>query len=344
MRRFLVVTCWAFALVACGAPSPDAARDAESGIAADRKPESDAARHGLRERPANENKNRDAEAHPNEATAAANAMADATAAAPDAADAVGALAEAMMASIPEVERQRREEEARARNAVALSVTVRDRRTKRPVVGAIVEGSKSPRPSIVVRRERTDASGRYEERGPWPDEYGTIVVRCPTRLFLARPPKIGESPFVIRNGLAEATIDVDPQICADPPIEKRFERYAGVYIWGYEDSTFFPCSGMPSEASYYEFPRGYWIDTTPTIRDRLLRAIPTTPDQWHPRGLYVEWLGASTGPDNYGHMADALYRLEVKALYRVSTNIPTTCNPPGMPEFPIPPPPSEPPKE
>lgn len=339
MRRFLVVMCWVFALAACGAHSPGPAPDAERSAAADRdtavsSPNAggETVGHGFDERSKNEEEHRDAETRANDAATATEAMANAVAATTDAADAAGALAEAMIGSIPEVERQRREQELRARNSVVLSVLVRDRRSKRPIVGAIVEGSKSTRPSIVVRRERTDASGRYEEYGATSDEYTAIVVRCPTRLDPARTPKIGESAFVARGGRVETAIEVDSRICADPPITKRFGRYSGVYILGLEDSIFFPCSDMPSEASYYEFPRGYWIVTTPTIRNRLLRAIPTTPDKWHPRGLYVEWLGTSTGPGNYGHMADALYRLEVEALYKVSTNIPASCRPSGLREF------------
>ncbi|GEM_PF-1355328 len=277
------------------------------------------------------------------AAEAAAAAADAAAAAGDAADAAGAVAEAMAASLPESEKRRLTQQERERTALLLSVRVRDQRTGRPVVGAIVEGSKSSRPSMVVRRGKTDASGRYEERRSMPGSFEKIEVRCPTRLDFAKTRKIGEAPFVVRGARADATIDVDASVCVEPPVRKSRRRFAGVYFWGFEQSHFYPCNGMPAEADYYEFPDGYWVYALPVVYDALQRTMSTAQNEWGARRVYVEWFGTSTGPGIYGHMAGALYQLDVEALYKVSTNIPATCNPPGMPEFPIPPPPPEPPK-
>lgn len=263
-----------------------------------------------------------------------DAAADAAAAAADAAAAAADAAAGAYGSDPPLsdeEKLRMEREERERTALLLSVLVRDRRTGRPVAGALVE------------RGRTDASGRYEERRPMPEPFEKIEVRCPTRLHFAKTRKIGEVPFVIRGGRADATIDVDAGICVEPPERKERRRFSGVYFWGFEQSHFYPCDDLSTYPSYYEYPRGYWADVPRIVYAALERAMPTTADQWRSRRVYVEWFGTSTGPGNYGHMGGALYELDVEALYKVSANIPATCSPPGMPEFPIPPAPPEPPK-
>ncbi|MBP6748357.1 MAG: hypothetical protein KA144_01855 [Xanthomonadaceae bacterium] len=261
------------------------------------------------------------------AAEAAAAAADAAAAAADAA--AGAHGSASLLS--DEEKRRLEQEERERTALLLSVLVRDRGTGRPVVGALVE------------RGRTDASGRYEERRPMPEAFEKIVVRCPTRLSFVRTRKIGEAPFVVRGARTDATIDVDASVCVEPTERKLRRRFAGVYFWGFEQSNFYSCDGVSAEASYYEYPRGYWVHAPSIVYSALKRAMPTPQGDWDSRRVYVEWLGTSTGPGIYGHMGGALYQLDVEALYKVSANIPATCNPPGMPEFPIPPPPPEPPK-
>lgn len=265
---------------------------------------------------------RDAEAAADAALAAAVAAADAAAAAADEA----------ASPLSDEEKRRLEQEERERTALSLTVRVRDRGTGRPVVGALVE------------RGKTDASGRYEERRPMPEAFEKIVVRCPTRLSYAKTRKIGEAPFVVRDGRADATIEVDASVCVEPPASKHRRRFAGIYLWGFEQSHFYPCDGVSKDASYYEYPRGYWVDAPRVVYTALEHAMPAAQDDSGSRRVYVEWLGTSTGPGLYGHMGGALYQLDVEALYKVSANIPATCNPPGMPEFPFPPPPPEPPKE
>ena len=333
MRRFLVVMCWVFALVACGERSWSTSDDAAARDEAMRSPAHEyedgnepkgegAIQRGLAsDSPAETKDGRDAEAAADTALAAAVAAADAAAAAADEA----------ASPLSDEEKRRLEQEERERTALLLSVRVRDRRTGRPVAGALVE------------RGRTDASGRYEERRSMPEAFEKIVVRCPTRLSFVRTRKIGEAPFVVRGTRADATIDVDTGVCVEPPERKHRRRFAGVYFWGFEQSHFYPCDGVSAEASYYEYPQGYWVHAPSIVYSALKRAMPTPEGDWDSRRVYVEWLGTSTGPGLYGHMGGALYQLDVEALYKVSTNIPATCNPPGMPEFPIPPPPPEPPK-
>lgn len=324
--------------VACGATSPQAASDAENGITAGREAEGDAAEYGSSKPPATEEEYPGTNADAGKALTMSNAAADAAAeAAEAAADAAAAAADAAAAAyesgppLSNEEKRRIEQEERERTALLLSVQVRDRRTGRPVAGALVE------------RGRTDASGRYEERRPMPEAFEKIVVRCPTRLHFAKTRKIGEAPFVVRGGRADATIDVDAGVCVEPPERKERRRYAGVYFWGFEQSNFYPCDDVSAEASYYEYPQGYWVYAPRVVSAALKRAVPTPQGVWDSRRVYVEWLGTSTGPGSYGHMGGALYQMDVEALYKVSANIPATCNPPDMPKFPIPPPPPEPPK-
>lgn len=220
---------------------------------------------------------------------------------------------------------------RERSALLLSVLVREVRTGRPVAG------------VAVDRGKTDASGRYEGRRPLPRRGEKIEVRCTSRNDFLRGRTLGAAPFVIRDGRADATIDVDPSVCIEPAIRTERRRFAGIYDEGFENSTFLPCEGMPAEATYYDRAGFYWANVPGNIGAALDKAAPGTEDDWHRgRRFYVEWLGTSTGPGVYGHMGMSLYDLDVEALYKVSATVPASCHPPGLVEFPIPPPPPPPP--
>lgn len=201
---------------------------------------------------------------------------------------------------------------------------------------------------MVGSGTTDAAGRIEMRRPLPRSGERIEVHCPSRQdgfmrsSFMRSKTIGSAPFVIRDGHAEATIEVDASGCVEPSVHSERRRFAGLYDTGFENSTFLPCEGMPAEAAYYDRAGFYWANVPRNIGAALHRAVPATEDDWRRgRRLYVEWLGTSTGPGIYGHMGAALYDLDVEALYKVSATIPASCHPPGLGEFPIPPPPPPP---
>ena len=252
---------------------------------------------------------------------AAESAADAAAQAADAA------ARAAGAGQPDVD----DAWERERTALLLSVLVQDRRTGRPVVG------------VGVGRGKTDASGRYEGRRPLPRPGEKIVVRCPSRIPYVRTKKIGEAPFFVRDGRADATIEVDASACIEPAVHTERRRFAGIYHSGFENSTFLPCEGMPAEAAYYDDVGFYWTNVPVGIGAALDKSIPAAEDTWrHGRRFYVEWLGTATGPGAHGHMGMSLYNLDVEALYKVSAAIPATCHPAELREFPVPPPPPPPP--
>lgn len=201
---------------------------------------------------------------------------------------------------------------------------------------------------MVGNGTTDATGRIEMRRPLPQRGERIEVHCPSRhgdlmrSGLMRSKTIGSAPFVIQDGIAEATIEVDASGCVEPSVHSERRRFAGIYDQGFENSTFLPCEGMPAEAAYYDRVGFYWASVPGNIGAALDKVVPATEDGRHRgRRFYVEWLGTSTGPGVYGHMGAALYDLDIEALYKVSATIPASCHPPGLGEFPIPPPPPPP---
>lgn len=218
-----------------------------------------------------------------------------------------------------------------RPGLLVNVLVRDRRTGRPAVDVGVEDG------------RTDAFGRYEGRRPFSEPGETIQAWCPSRIGPVRTRSIGEAPLVIRDGRADATIDVDTSVCVEPALRRERRRFRGLYSWGFEYSAFVPCEGMPEEATYYADAGSYW----PTLPDGIAAAVGHVMRQGDISGrdgrrVYVEWLGTSTGPGAYGHMGASRYKLDVEALYQVSATIPTSCHPPQLGGFAIPPPPPPPP--
>lgn len=252
---------------------------------------------------------------------AAVAAAEAAAEAADAASSAEPLDPVEAAEEAEWERQR--------TALRLTVLMLDRSSGRPVAG------------IGVGRGRTDADGRYEElrEMPLPDE--KITAHCPSRLRFVRGRKIGEAPFVVHDGRADAVIQADATQCVEPPLRKQRMRLAGLYSRGFENSSFMPCTGMPPEARYYDRPAFYWVDMPPAL-DRAIARTVNPSDSGMGRTVYVEWLGTTTGPGTYGHMGMALYQLDVEAIYRVSATAPASCRPEGF-ELLMPPPPPPPPE-
>lgn len=219
-----------------------------------------------------------------------------------------------------------------RPGIPLNVLVRDRRTGRPVADVGVEDG------------RTDASGRYQGRRPFSEPGETIQAWCPSRIGPVRTRSIGEAALVVRDGHADATIDVDTSVCVEPALRRERRRFNGIYSWGFEYSAFAPCEGMPEEAAYYADARFYWA----TLPDGIGAAVGDAMRQGDITGrdgrrVYVEWLGTSTGPGAYGHMGASRYRLDVEALYLVSATIPTHCHPRGLDNalIPLPPPPPPP---
>lgn len=215
----------------------------------------------------------------------------------------------------------------------LSVDVRDARTGMPVAG------------VAVGRGRTDARGRHEEHRPMPYPGEEIEVRCPTRIAGMEGHRIGTTPFVIRNGRADAVIRVIDD-CAEPAEHRHLRLLAGFYVSGFETSAFLPCPGMPTEAAYYDWPHGYWADLSPAVRHALDRAVPSPfdvtariPFQRGLRKAYVEWLATETGPGLKGGMGSALYALEVHALFRASATPPASCHPADWDRFPLAPAPN-----
>jgi hypothetical protein len=247
-----------------------------------------------------------------------------------AAEAAASAADAASAEPPDpVEAAEEAEWQRQRSALHLTVLVRDRNSGRPVAG------------IGVGRGRTDEEGRYEERREMPSPKEKITAHCPSRLYLARGRQIGAAPLVEHDGRADAVIEVDATQCVEPPLRRQRLRLAGLYRRAFEISSFVPCAGMPPEAAYYDIPGSYWVDM-PLVIDRAIeRAVSQGGgDLMMGRTVYVEWLGTTTGPGQYGHMGMALYQLDVEVLYKVSTTPPVSCRPDGYNTFLMPPPPPE----
>lgn len=112
--------------------------------------------------------------------------------------------------------------------------------------------------------------------------------------------------------------------------------------GFENSSFLPCAGMPTEARYYDRPGFYWVDMSPTLHRAVSQAADPD-DSGMGRMVYVDWLATTTGPGRYGHMGVALYEMEVEAIYKVSATAPESCRPDTF-ELLMPPPPPPPPPE
>jgi hypothetical protein len=222
---------------------------------------------------------------------------------------------------------------REERAVHLIVRVQDRTSGAPVVGAVVRTH-----FAVSEPPRTDAGGRFEAWGPMPHPNEQISVHCSTRLRSTRGKQLGVSGLDVRDGRAEITFRVDASQCVEPPVRTQRMRMAGTYIGGFESSQFIPCKGMPAEAAYYAYPRGYWVWMPRAIAERVRRAAQTTPDGPTAGIVYVEWLAKSTGPGSYGHLGAALYELEVEVLERVSPVIPAGCDTLVIETPPPPPPP------
>lgn len=237
---------------------------------------------------------------------------------------------------PETAAQQAARERKER-AVHLIVRVQDRASGAPVAGAVVRTHfAGPEPP------RTDAGGRFEAWGPVPHPNEQISVHCPSRLRSALGKQLGVSGLGVRNGRAEITFRVDASQCVEPPVRMQRLRMAGTYIGGFESSQFIPCKGMPAEAAYYAYPRGYWVWMPRAIAERVQRAAQATADGPTAGVVYVEWLAKSTGPGSYGHMGLALYELEVEVLERVSPVIPAGCDTLVVEPRPPPPPPYPPP--
>jgi hypothetical protein len=246
-----------------------------------------------------------------------------------AAEAAASAADAASTEPPDpLEAAEEAEWERQRTALHLTVLVRDRSSGRPLAG------------IGVGRGQTDADGRYEERREMPLPKDKITAHCPSRLHYVRGRQIGEAPFTVRSGRADAVIEVDATQCVEPPLRKLRVRLAGLYAWGFENSSFVPCAGMPPEAAYYDIPGRYWVDIPPMIHRAIARAADPEDDHMMGRRVYVEWLGTATGPGQYGHMGMALYQLDVEALYKVSATPPASCRPDGLDMLMPPPPPPE----
>jgi len=218
-------------------------------------------------------------------------------------------------------------------ALLLNVDVRDARTGMPVAG------------VAVGRGRTDIRGHHEERRPMPYPGEEIEMRCPTRIVGMEGHRIGTAPFVVRNGRAEAVVRVIAD-CAEPTEHRTLRSFADFYVSGFETSAFLPCSGMPTEAAYYDWPHGYWADPSPAVRYALGRAVPSPfdatariPFQRGLRKAYVEWLATETRPGLKGGMGSALYELELHALFRASATPPATCHPIDWDRFPLAPTPN-----
>lgn len=250
---------------------------------------------------------------------AAVAAAEAAAEAADAAGAMEPLDPAEVAEQAEWKRQH--------TALRLTVRVLDRSSGKPAAG------------IRVERGQTDAQGRYEALREMPLPNEKISAHCPSRMHFVRGRNIGEAPFVVRNGHADAVIHVDTTQCVEPPLRKQRMRLAGLYSRGFENSSFMPCAGMPPEAQYYDRPGYYWVDMPPAL-DRAIARAASPGDNGTGRMVYVEWLTTTTGPGQYGHMGMALYQLDVEAIYKVSAIAPASCRPDGF-ELLMPPPPPPP---
>ena len=261
--------------------------------------------------------------------AASQATVEAAVAAPEAA-AEAADAASSTESLDPVEAAKQAEWERQRTALQLTVLVLDRRSRKPAAG------------IGVGRGKTDAQGRYEElRGmPLPNE--KIIAHCPSRMNFVRGKRIGEAPFAVRDGRADAVIQVDATQCVEPPLRKQRMRLAGLYTWGFESSSFMPCTGMPREARYYDRPGFYWVHMPPVLHRSVSRTAAPD-DSGMVRMVYVEWLTTTTGPGQYGHMGMALYQMEVEAIYKLSSTVPASCSPEGF-DLLMPPPPPPPPPE
>lgn len=160
--------------------------------------------------------------------------------------------------------------------------------------------------------------------PLPKE--RITIYCPSRLHFIRGKQIGEAPLVVHDGRADVVIAVDAAQCVEPPLRRERLRLAGIYMQGFERSSFVPCAGMPPEADYYDIPGSYWVDDVPRVIDRAIEQAASRGDGWMGRTAYVEWLGTTIGPGQFGHMGMSLYRLDVEALYKVSAIPPATCRP------------------
>lgn len=330
MRAWPLIFVSILALSACdsGKPGADAARstaDADGPRGNARKPHAQTSDYGANDDTVS-GYGREAVSQDHAASQAA--VEAAVAAAEAAAEAADAASSAE--SLDPVEAAKEAEWERRRTALQLTVLVLDRSSDKPAAG------------IGIGRGKTDAQGRYEELREMPLPNEKIIAHCPSRMNYVRGKRIGEAPFVVRDGRADAVIQVDATQCVEPPFRKQRIRIAGLYSWGFENSSFIPCAGMPPEARYYDRPGFYWVDIPPGLHSAVSRAA-NPGDSGMGRVMYVEWLTTTTGPGRYGHMGMALYQMEVEAIYKVSATAPASCSPEGF-DLLMPPPPPPPPPE
>ncbi len=108
----------------------------------------------------------------------------------------------------------------------------------------------------------------------------------------------------------------------------------MYISGFEASVFYPCDGLPAEASEFAGqPHIIWVENTQLGASDWAIAIAgsifeRTRDV---DALYVDWSGTLRGPGNYGHFGLGFYEFNATEVHDTRIAKPDDCEAPGFSE-------------
>lgn len=187
-------------------------------------------------------------------------------------------------------------------------------------------------SDVEPRITDEATYRWSQ-GDLPRS-GSINISCrAANPFDFYQPYVAKLPYIL-DGCKELTARIDLSRCNATTERTRKVRLRGMYISGFEESSFFPCDGLLPEASEFRgSPHKIWLEATASMSTSLIRASVASLFSNH-RGitvLFADMGGELHGPGPYGHMGGSAYEFRAHRTYETSIWKPKDCKAPGFAE-------------
>lgn len=217
------------------------------------------------------------------------------------------------------------------DTAALAGTIRDTRTRAPVVG------------VIVRRDgphgfgaQSDSAGTYRlEHLP----IGRVRLNfyCSTRtLGLGQP--LPQQVVSVHRSHAHRDLLVPTAQCTEPAPDSLRAEFRGHYRGGFELSSFVPCAaGGVSDPGFARRVEGknIWVRTTDAARQAYRERNPsdtTRAPRVYVQGqepvFYVRWSGVLAGPGMHGHFGVSPYGLRVESIAEFSETSPPDCPAPA----------------
>ena len=212
----------------------------------------------------------------------------------------------------------------------LRVIVLDASSHQPVEGVILDVADQRDP----RRVHSDTSGTalIDSRGLPPT--GNIAIHCPGHgqdPLLPQRTLAPDQSYQLVAGKGDLVVHVDLARCDIPKPLSRKVRMLGMYLRGFEASTFYPCDGFPPESEGFEFPAPIaWVEFERKAEEDMAFGA------WLERAfgdgiLYADWTGVLHGPGSYGHLGMSLYEMRVETVHDTRMSRPSDCKAPGFEE-------------